>query len=332
MRYLIVLVLLVGFSFVNAQQSEVDKLLKQGKTLFNHDLHEDAINKYKQAIAFDKKCSEAYYELAYTYLTLLDWDEALHYSRITLGFEDEYWLDAILIYGTVLTNKGNPKQAIREYKRVVKKYPDESLLYYNMAISYHNLKEYDKAEEALKKSIQLNKLHIPSHLMLSSIMKQKGEILKSMLPLYYSLLLESDNDKKQEILSDLQVRWHVSLVQKGKIKMPISKHSKQSGLLLAESELNTLAREVSVNYPEQPFMLINQTVRLLELLAEVQTGEMDFFDIYYVDFFITLFGAGHVESFSYFICSASYNPEVLLWVGDNQSSFSAFINWMELQQ
>jgi len=114
--------------------------------------------------------------------------------------------------------------------------------------------------------------------------------------------------------------------------VPISKHSSLSGLTVAESKLNDISRVASLTYPEEPFTLVNQTIELLTMLEEVQTGELDFFDIQYVDFFTMLHRAGHTESFSYFICSASYNPEVLLWIGDHQSTFSAFINWMELQQ
>jgi len=332
MRYLLVLLLQVGFCVAQAQDSQVDKLLKQGNALFDHELYEDAINKYKQVIAFDKDNEQAHYELAYTYLSIRNWDDALYYCRLTLDFEGDYWLDAILIYGNVLNNKGNSKQAIREYKKALKQYPKEALLHYNLAMSYEKAGDYESAENAVVKSLKIDKAHLPSHRLLSALMKKKGEGLKSMLPLYYCLLIEPDDVKKQEIISELQVQWYVAQVQRKKANVPISKHSSLSGLTVAESKLNDISRVASLTYPEEPFTLVNQTIELLTMLEEVQTGELDFFDIQYVDFFTMLHRAGHTESFSYFICSASYNPEVLLWIGDHQSTFSAFINWMELQQ
>ncbi|WP_430815712.1 tetratricopeptide repeat protein [Carboxylicivirga sp. RSCT41] len=332
MRYLAVL-LMVGFFSIKAQErTEVEKLIKQGQTLYSHDLYKDAISKFKQAIAFDKKCMEAHYELAYTYLAIKDYDEALHYSRNVLAEENDFWLDALLIYGAVLNEKGNTKQAIREYKKALKKYPDEYLLYYNLAESYLLIKENELAEDALVKCLRMNRNHIPSHLMLSSIKKKQDEVLKSMLPLYYCLLIEPDELKKEELLEDLQVRWHVALVQKAKQPKPVSKHSIVSGLQVAESKLNAIAREASVNNPEEPNRLVNQTLALFAMLSEEQTGEMDFFDINYVDFFTQLNQAGHTEAFAYYICSAKYSPDVLLWVGDHQGRFNAFINWMEIQQ
>ncbi|MBR8537177.1 tetratricopeptide repeat protein [Carboxylicivirga sediminis] len=331
MRYL-VLVLMMGFFSVKAQQSEADKFIRQGQALFGHELYQDAINKYKQAIAFDKKCVEAHYELAYTYLTIKDYDEALFYSRNVLGEKSDYWLDALLIYGAVLNNKGNIKGAIREYNKALKKYPDEYLLYYNIAESYQRINEDEKAEDALLKALRLNNNHIPSHLLLSSIMKSRGEVLKSMLPLYYCLLIEVDEEKKSTLLDDLQVRWHVAMVQKPAFAAPVSKHARVSGLKVAESKLNAIAREAVVNNPDEPYTLINQTLALFSMLNEEQTGEMDFFDIQYVDFFNQLYVAGHAQAYAYFICNAKYSTEVLLWLNDNQSQFSAFINWMELQQ
>lgn len=332
MRYLAVL-LLMGFLNVQAQEkTEVEKLIKQGQTLYSHDLYQDAISKFKQAIAFDKKCMEAHYELAYTYLAINDYDEALHYSRNVLADENDFWLDALLIYGAVLNEKGNAKQAVREYKKALKKYPNEYLLHYNMAESYELLNEDELAEQSLVKCLQMNHNHIPSHLMLSSIKKQQHEVLKSMLPLYYCLLIETDELKKEELLDDLQVRWHVAMVQRKKQPQKVSKHSTVSGLEVAESKLNAIAREAAINNPEEPNKLVSQTRALFAMLSEEQTGEMDFFDIQYVDFFTQLHQAGHAEAFAYFICSAKYNPDVLLWVGDHQSAFNAFINWMELQQ
>lgn len=331
MRYLIVL-LLMGFFNVQAQQSEVDKLMRQGKALFGHELYNDAISKYEQALASDKKCIEAQYELAYTFLTIKDYDEALHYSRSVMSFKGEYYLEALLIYGAVLNENGNEKQAIREYSKALKKYPNEYLLLYNIAESYWRMKEAGEAEKALVKVLSMNKSHLPSHLMLSAIKKQQNEVLKSMLPIYYCLLLETDEAKKGILLEDLQVRWHVAMIQKPKRVAPVSKHSQQSGLEVAESKLNAIAQEATANNPDQPYKMVNQTMALLEMLATEQTGEMDFFDIHYVDFFKQLYIAGHAESFSYFINSGKFNPEVLTWVAAHQGDFSAFINWMELQQ
>ncbi|WP_439185574.1 tetratricopeptide repeat protein [Carboxylicivirga taeanensis] len=331
MRYAFLLVMM-GFFTLQAQQTETEKFIKQGQALFGHQLYEDAINKFKQAIAFDKKCLEAHYELAYTYLTIKDYDEALYYSRNVLGERNEYWVDALLIYGAVLTQKGKMKAAVREYRKALKDYPQEYLLYYNIADNYRLLKEENKAEQAIIKCLQLNRNHIPSHVLLSSVMKTKGEVLKSMLPLYYAILIEVDEQRKLELLNDLQVRWRVAMVQKPQASKPVSKHSRVSGLAVAESKLNSIARETSVNHPEEPYTFINQTVMLLSMLSEVQTGELDYFDIRYVDFFNRLYRAGHAQSFANFICSAKYNAEILLWLADNQSQFSAFINWMELQQ
>lgn len=331
MRY-VILLLMMGFYSVQAQQTETEKFIRQGQALLGHDLYQDAINKFKQAIAFDKKCIEAHYELAYTYLTIQDYDEALFYSREVLSEKSDFWVDALLIYCEVLKNKGNTKAAIREYQKALKDYPDEYLLYYNIAQCYHQLKEEDLAAGAVVKCLQQNSNHIPSHLLLSSIMKVKGEVLKSMLPIYYCLLIEVDEQVKKELIDDLQVRWRVALVQKPQMTAPVSKHSRISGLKVAESKLNSIAREATVNSAEEPYVLIEETITLLNMLKEVQTGEMDFFDIQYVDFLNRLSEAGHAQSFAYFICNAKYNPEVLLWLGDNQSQFSAFINWMELQQ
>lgn len=331
MRYLVIMLLQIGFFMAQGQESNVDKLIKQGSALYDNGMYNDAINKYQQAIALDKKNSEAHYELAYTYLKIKNWDEALYYSRIVMSFKDDYWLDALLIYGTVMDKKGNSNQSIREYKKALKKYPDGYLLYYNLALSYAKIKEYDSSIEASIKCLQINESFVQGHILLSSLMKQKGEVLKSMLPLYYCHILEDDDENKQELTDRLQEIWMIAKVQKPVQKDPISKYVTVSGLNVAEAKIINISKEVSAQNPDEPLLLVNQTVALFDLLNEVQTGELDFFDIKYVDFFTELYRAGHAESFGYFICNPKYKPEVLVWVSHNQAVFNDFINWMELK-
>ncbi|WP_430812608.1 MULTISPECIES: tetratricopeptide repeat protein [unclassified Carboxylicivirga] len=331
MRY-ILLLLMLGFFHVQAQQKDTEKLIKQGQALFGHELYEDAINKYKQAIAFDKKCMEAAYELAYTYLHTNNYDEALHYSRQVLAEEDDFWLDALLVYGAVLTHKGNPKQAIRAYRKALKNYPDEYLLHYNMAESYERLDEWDKAEVAAIRCLQMNRNHRPSHLLLSSINQHHGHLLKSMLPLYYCLFIEVDEDEKAALMRDLEGLWQVALTQRVVTPKKLSKHSHYSGLDLAEAQLHVIARKSADEVDEALLLPVQRSMDLLALLDEVQTGEMDFFDIQYVDLLVRLYRAGHAEAFSYYICSAAYKDEVLLWLGENQAAFDAFVRWMTLQE
>lgn len=320
-----------------AQQADVDKLIEQGVALHEHELYEDARNKFKQALLIDKKNIRAQYELAYSSSVIKLWDDALHYSRLVLAEEDEYELEAYLVFCAALDHIGRNKQAIKFYKQAIKKYPEENLLYYNIAITYLEVGKGDDALINVQKSIQLNKYHMSSHYLLSQIMASRGDRLRCMLPLYFFLLYEQDTERSIEALEILQGYWRGAAIQKGSdVKVPISSLSIVSGLAMANRGVGLIAAEYMVDDTkkklEEPYKLAQQTNDLLMLLDEVKSGELDFFDIYYVDFFSLLVNAGHTEVYSYYISNCVYKDKILLWVAENNSDFNAFMEWMKLQE
>lgn len=59
--------------------------------------------------------------------------------------------------GNQLYNNGKYKQAINEYIESIKNYEEVESCYYNMAVSYMKLKEYDDGIECLKNAISYNR-------------------------------------------------------------------------------------------------------------------------------------------------------------------------------
>lgn len=335
----IILVLFIGVLSLNmlAQQSDVDKLIEQGIALHDHGLYEDARSKFKQALAMDKTSIRAKYEMAYSSSAIKLWDDALHYSRLVLAEEGEYELEAYLVFCAALDNVGRDKQAIKFYKKAIKKYPDEHLLHYNIALTYLNQGEVDLAQEKVQQAIQINKYHMSSHFLLSQIMGSRGDRLKRMLPLYFFLLYEQDTERSIEAVDILQGYWRGAAMQTGnEVKVPISNLSSTSGLAVANMGLGLIAATYMVDEEkknlEEPYKLAQQTTELLQLLDEVKTGELDFFDIYYVDFFSLLINAGHIEVYSHYISNCMHKDKVLLWVTENNAEFSSFMEWMKLQE
>lgn len=338
MRKYIILVLCVVISAtVFCQKSEVDQIIDQGVALHEYGLFDDALRKYTQALAIDKKNLRAKYEMAFAYMALKKWDEAIYYSYEVVDEEGEHYLDACMLYGSALDKSGRVNQAIRFFKKVLKEYPKECLLHYNIALSFYNAGDKDLAQKSVQESIRLNKMHMGSHFLLSEIMQEKGERLKSMLPLYYLLLYEQDSPRSIEAYERVQTMWRsAAVMNKGKVSAPISHLAKSSGLVNMEAEIGVIALSYMMNPDkkglEEPYKLAGQTNELFSLMDTAQTGELDFFDLYYVDFFNLLSRNGHTEAFSYYLSSCVHKDKVLLWLTENNSSFSSFMEWMEIQQ
>jgi len=338
MKKLLLFVLSLLFTWqVNAQNSDADKLIDQGVALHDHGLHEDALRKYTQAIAMDKHNLRAKYEMAYTYLTLKNWDEAIYYSYEVVDEKADYYLDACMIYGAALDNSGRAKIAIRFYNKILKNYPEEHLLYYNLGLTYYRDQQTDEALKCIQKAIQLNKSHMSSHYLLSEIMQEKGERLKSMLPLYYLLLFEQDSERSIEAHTQLQNLWTMAAINDGNsITVSIGNGLANTGMASIEIGVGAIAAAYIVDEQkkqmEQPEKLAHQTRDLFTLMEEIEVKELDFFAITYVDFFNLMTKNGHADVFGYYINNCVYKEKILAWLTGNNSNFSNFMEWMELQQ
>lgn len=323
---------------IEAQQNDVVKLIDQGVALQEHGLYEDAIKKYKQALAIEKNNLRAKYEMAYTYLVLKNWDEAIYYSYdVTKEEEAGYYLDACMLYGAALDNSGRGKMAIRFYKKVLKKNPDEHLLHYNLALAYFNRKKNDEAQEHVQKAILMNKSHLSSHLLLSSIMQEKGERFKSMLPLYYFLLYEQDSERSEEAHRQLQNLWTRAAIQDGgSIAISLGSKSVNSGMMAIDVGVGAIAATYIVDEEKktikQPYKLAQQTNDLFSLMTKIKVSDLDFFAITYVDFFNLLTQNGHAKVFGYYISNCIYKEKILAWLTENNSRFLQFMEWGQLQQ
>nr|WP_319401179.1 tetratricopeptide repeat protein [uncultured Carboxylicivirga sp.] len=338
MKQFFILLLTILFSVVTyAQQDEVDHLIDQGVALQNHGLYRDAITKYNQALAKDKNNLRAKYEMAYSQLELENWEEAIYYSFDVVSEKSAYYTESCMIYGAALDYNGKTKSAIRFYRRMIKENPNEYLFYYNLALIYYKQNDIDEAEKTVEKAIQLNKMHMSSHLLLSSIMQKKGDRLKSMLPLYYFLLFEQDTKRSIDAYNQLQQIWTLSAMNTGgAIAISVGLKSKNTGMSALELGVGTIAAthlmDDEKNEAEDYQRMASQTQDLFSLMKDVKVEDLDFFALTYIDFFNLLTGSDHEYAYSYYISNCVYKEKVLAWLTENNREFSKFMEWMELQQ
>lgn len=320
-----------------AQQEEVDNLIEQGVVLQSHGLYNDALTKYNQALAKDKNNLRAKYEMAYAHLQLENWDDATYYSFDVVKEKSAYYLESCLIYGAALDYNGKTKGAIRFYKKVLNEHPNEYLLHYNLALVYYKIEQIEEAEKCVQKAIQLNKLHMSSHLLLSSIMQAQGERLKSMLPLYYFLLFEQDSNRSIDAYNQLQNIWTHSAMHKGNsIAISVGLNGSNAGMSALELGVGTIAATYMMDEEKNELeglkRMADQTQDLFTLMKEMKVEELDFFAITYIDFFNLLTHNEHEYVYSYYISNCVYKEKVLAWLTENNGPFSEFMEWMELQQ
>jgi tetratricopeptide (TPR) repeat protein len=316
------------------QNEDVRELVSQGTELHDQGKYEEAISKYKAALDIDKNSTVANYELSYTYMTIEKYDDAIKYSKKVIEQNADNQQAAYIVLGTSLDLKGKQKNAIKTYEDGLVKFPNSNLLNYNLAYTSYNIGDYDKAEKAAINAILAKPTHGSSHLVLSNIMKAKGERVKALLPLYYFLLLEPNSKRSLQIFNILNGMLNQGVEKQSdnniNINVP-SSASKDSLFGAADMMISLLGANKYTDENKEKtdsdfFVETNES--LFGILGELKKDNKNIYWDLYVTKFDDLVQTKNIEAFSYYISQSTNTDKVNNWIANNQDKMKIFKEWI----
>lgn len=282
------------------------------------------------------------------YLNSYNYDEDSHYqqamslfeqSKIALCVEEcksiinyngKHTENAQVLLALCREVQGFDRAAIHIYKKLIKANSATGAFHYGVMMEKRgNLKE---AEALFQKSISFDRTLAEAHLHLSNINLIQGRRLKAMLPLYYTLLISTDKSHQEHAYSQLISLWRHSAQAidiLNKDKSSADKFNRNVDKFIASIASSDSISSLKGN--EQINKLYNLTSQLFNHLLETSEENLDFYQIYYSDFFVTLVPRNFVEPYIYFISDNMHHAETLQWINENGYLFNEFRLWMEAQ-
>lgn len=331
-----ILGLALGFIFcfnaLLAQQNAVAGLIAEGVKLHDRGDYSGAIEKYKQALKIDKNSQQANYELASTYFAYKNYNESLTYCNKVIAANNGYVDQAYILKGSILDVTGKHELALKTYKEGIKKFANDSLLYYNLALTAFNLKEYKEADDALMKGLKINPSHASSHLLLGYSMSVQGSRIQSILALSNFLMLEPTGKRAENALSlyEDELKKHVKDNDSGGVTITVPSSKKQTAFSTADFMLSLLqsSNNNEANKGKSKYELLAENMKsLFSMLGELSKENKGFWWDFYVDFYNALNNAGHTEAFCYYISQANKDNLVYTWLQANNKKYMEFSNW-----
>ena len=260
MRKIVTILLFLGWASVGFAQEDVNSLVKEGIKLHDAREYDKAIAIYKKALKIDPKSSLVNYEIALSYMQNQDYKNAVKYSDKVLKAKNaKHELAAYMVNGSALDMLGETNKSIKVFKKAIKKYRSH-LLYYNLALNYFKLKDFDNAEKYATKGIEIKASHASSHFMLGNLHSIKGNKVQAILATYYALFLEPNSKRAKSAYKLLKANI-ASGVKKDKNKpntlnLSISGDKEEfsvAELTLAMLEANRLSKENKDKSEQQIF-------------------------------------------------------------------------------
>ena len=313
---------LLRFAFAQEVQSN---FIIEGIKMYDKKDYEGALDMYKKALTSNPASIQAKYEIASTYLQLKDYDNAIKYSDKVIAANRDFIDQAYILKGTALDYLNKPQEAASTYKQAIKKFTKNQLLYYNLALTSFNLKNYKETDEALMKSLKLNPLHASSHFMLGLSMITQGKRVQGMLALYNFLLLEPKSKKSASVLQTLEDEW-----AKGTLATKTNASKKETDEfytadLMIDMMESAKKNEANKNKPAMVLFAEN-TNTFFTILGEAKKDKKGFWWNFYVDYFYKLATNHHTEALCYYI-TQSKDGAYEEWLKDNLKKMEALSEW-----
>lgn len=332
MKRFLICILCFTTYFFYGQQNAAD-FVADGVQLHDKGDYKGALAQYEKALAIDKNNPGALYEMAVTYSKIKEYTKSIENADKIIKADGPLTGKGYLIKGISLDYSGKSKEAISTFKKGIKKAPEFNSLYYALAITTYNLKEYGETEKALQGSLKVNPLHGNSHYLLGTLVAD--ERTKSMLAYFNFLITEPTGQRANKTYNELlkQQKLGVTFEDDKNISVKIS-YNKDNDFNVAEMMLSMMeaSKTSDENKGKSDFTLFSENTKsLFRLLGELKTKDKmkGFWWDYYVDFFSALANNDAMyETFTYYISQDINSVAIETWLQENPEKIEAFREWV----
>lgn len=322
MKHVIIIFLSLLSLSAFAQNARRDSLIHMGRALRNARMEVEAMRYFTEAGG-----DLGRYEMALTRYSLGEYHASIEICKELIKHESLLTDDANLLIARIRDAQGLKRIARLKYNKLVKKGNADAAFYF--ALMQHRSGHNNMAVDLLQKSIRLNKANVDAHVLLAQILIDNGQRYLAMLPLMYSLLLPNDTADIRTNARTLESLWSSNSDMVRQLHL--------SHLPYVSPATNAVEDHISnwnrtINCPKDSPRLLCMLPLLLEYLQLNQSSDLDWWQIVYADFFVSIREAGFEQPFLYLICT-SLNPALSRnWVENHEADYAEFLTWLSFQR
>ena len=270
-----------------------------------------------------------------SYFGAKQYKKAIEFSDKVLDQNADYMIQAYLTKGSALDVSGKTKESIIVFEKAIKKTEGHYLLFYNLALNYYKINEFDKAELNVINAIEMNPNHASSHFMLAKMNDSKGNSIQTLLSIHYFLFLEANSNRSLEGYDILQRNFG------GNVSKDENKPNTINIMLSPNDDSQFGAAELMISLLEasrtleenegksDDDMFIENTESFFKVLGELKKDEnKEIWWTFYTPFFYDIAKSDHLETYCKYISQVE-NESSKKWLSDNNEKLSEFDNWLK---
>lgn len=325
-------------SICYCQSETVDSLVQKGIDYCDNGQYKEALEVYNEALKLDPAYTMINYEIAYTYIYMKEYENAIKYCDIVLkeSNDNKAKIQTLVLKGSALDYLGKTDESIELMEGALKDLGPDHLLYYNLGIDYYRLEKTKKAEDAFVNAIKIKNSHPSSHWLLGNLMESVGRKSKSLLCLYYFLMNEPDTERSKKaykmltkMLSGEKAKVD-NETKKSNVTIKINPEENEFAsidLLLSLMQISKIDDKNKDKAKEELF--VNNTKTFFDFLKnDKNKSTSTFWREFYVPFFVDLNNANLTDVFCHYIgaTSSEYSAK---WLKNNTDKVDKFVKWLK---
>lgn len=317
-------------------------LIDEGVALHDRGDYDGAIKKYEEVLKNSPANVWAIYEMAYSLSMKKEYKKSLEMCYRGAKYRSTELVKFYLLIGNNLDMIGEPKKSIEVYKKAIAIAPDFSLLHYNLAITYLNLKNADEARKSLKKALLLNPNHASSHAALAQIFDSTGYKTPAVVAFSRFLMVEPKTERATRVLAMLRQTLRGGATageQPNQINIFFNVNAKKDegdfgGVDLFLGLTASVAMSEKNKGKSEAELLVHQLKSFVGILTEQDPkgDKSKFMWTYYIPYFAEMKNRDYVEVFAYYIIQQSKLDGVEQWLTKNDTRLNEFLAWSKNYQ
>lgn len=321
MKYLIAAIMIL-FCAPVLFAGKYEKLIEEGIELHDSGKFQEAIKKYSEAISLDRQMPTAYFEIAYSYCELKQFDSAIAYANVMLkfdGIEQSLKSASYMLIGNCYDMDNKFDKAVETYKKGIAADPDFQMLHFNLAVAYFSHEQPKEGAEEVRKSLELRRSHPGSNYYYAYWLFSENKRIPYLLASLTAVALENNKARARNEFQNISNVFQSFAVRQpdNNISVAITDDSVYS---IAETMIGLFgAKElIDSNFTTQNFANFKSRIdALMSSLSVLSTKADEFTNRTYIEPFLKVKKLEQTEAFARWIHIASGSVESKEWCKNN---------------
>lgn len=326
--FIIAFLFIAPLTFAQSVQELVDK----GITYHDAGQYDKAIATYKLALKQDPKSSLVNYEISLSYFKNKEYKKSIKHADVVIKQKDQNLVPAYISKGNCLDMLGKTSSSIKLFEKAIANEEPHYLLYYNLAVNYVKVRDYDKADKNALSAIGLKSNHSSSHLLLATTNSFRDNDVQAILSLNYFLFLEPTSSRAGIAYDLLMEKMGGNTEEDSDGAITINLDGNADPQMMAAQLIismfaatNTLEMNEGKTKDELHF---ENTKSFFKMMGEMkEEAKSNFFWDFYVPFFADLAETKHMETFCKYTTQVK-NENSVKWLEENADKIDAFSDWL----